>query len=108
MELFLQKRSEAWAQLPMPSGIPFGGGAYQPVVNAPKNKDFQHQNTASYFKKILKENGFLWHHPKINGYCDFGKIIPEGNYALNISTELNSGDSFHIYLRCSVVRLLFT
>lgn len=101
MELFLQKRSEAWAQLPMPSGIPFDGGAYQSVANAPKNKDFQHRNTASYFKKILKENGFLWHHPKINGYCDFGKIVPEGNYALNISTELRRGDSLHIYLRCS-------
>ncbi|MNC42508.1 hypothetical protein D3C75_913240 [compost metagenome] len=84
----------------MPSGIPFSKMAYQSVPNCPREEHFKVPNRVPYFTKLLKEDGFLWHHPKIGGDSDWGKILPQGNYAFHISAGFTR-NLLRVYLNCS-------
>ncbi|SHK89324.1 hypothetical protein SAMN02745136_03602 [Anaerocolumna jejuensis DSM 15929] len=98
--LYLQSRSKAWSELSMPSGIPFGKESYQSIPGIQPEQNYCTPNRISYFKKVLREDGFIWRHPKIDGYCEFAKILTEGNYVLNISPWFQR-NYLYIRLDCS-------
>lgn len=94
----LERCSDAWRQVDMPSHVPFDGGSYHPI-SEPGAVPYKAPSRAAFFRKILGPAGFIPGHPGIGGTCDFGKIIADGNYALGLSPWFH-GNHLNVRLDC--------
>lgn len=99
MHEILERLSGAWRQIDMPSCVPFGCGSRHPI-SVPGEIPYKPPSRIAFFKKNLASAGFVPGHPDIGGSCDFGKIIADGNYALNLSPWFRSGH-LDVRLDCS-------
>lgn len=93
---YLTKKSSAWKLLTMPGGHPFG----TKVISNGESGKFKCPSRIPFFKKRLKDSGFIWHNPRVDGDVDFAKIVPAGNFTLHISPWFN-GTRFYARIDCA-------